>query len=305
VKSETKLNLTPEQIKAITAPLEPALVIAGAGTGKTSVMAERVLWLIEEAKIEPEEILGLTFTNKAAQELRTRVRDTISNSEKFQNSFETTEPNIATYHAFALQILNDHGLLIGVESDLKPINETTRATLAFKTVLQTQSSLKNLEKSPRYIAKQLLMLDNQMAEHDLKIDSISKFSDKLLAQIAATRSRKEMRDLEVVTLARVELANLVNEFRDVKRDEGIVDFADQMRFALQLVKSHPEVVDQLRNQYKAVLLDEYQDTSVIQRLLLSEIFGQAHPVTAVGDPLQAIFVVAKKSLIMQIKFQKT
>jgi DNA helicase-2/ATP-dependent DNA helicase PcrA len=289
MKSETKLNLTPEQIKAITAPLEPALVIAGAGTGKTSVMAERVLWLIEEAKIEPEEILGLTFTNKAAQELRTRVRETIGSSEKFQNSFEITEPNIGTYHAFALQILNDHGLLIGVESDLKPINETTRATLAFKTVLQTQSSLKNLEKSPRYIAKQLLILDNQMAEHDLKIDSISKFSDKLLAQIATTRSRKEMRDLEVVTLARVELANLVNEFRELKRDEGIVDFADQMRFALQLVKSHPEVVDQLRNQYKAVLLDEYQDTSVIQRLLLSEIFGQAHPVTAVGDPLQAIY----------------
>ena len=100
--------------------------------------------------------------------------------------------------------------------------------------------------------------------------------------------KHDLRDLEVVTLARVELANLVNEFRELKRDEGIVDFADQMRFALQLVKSHPEVVTQLRNQYKAVLLDEYQDTSVIQRLLLSEIFGQAHPVTAVGDPLQAI-----------------
>ena len=192
MKSETKMSLTPEQIKAITAPLEPALVIAGAGTGKTSVMAERVLWLIEEAKIEPEEILGLTFTNKAAQELRTRVRETISTSERFQNSFEITEPNVATYHAFALQILNDHRLLIGVESELKPINETTRATLAFKTVLQTQTSLKNLEKSPRYIARQLLILDNQMAEHDLEIDSIVKFSDKLLSQIAATRSRKEI-----------------------------------------------------------------------------------------------------------------
>ena len=82
------MSLTPEQIKAITAPLEPALVIAGAGTGKTSVMAERVLWLIEEAKIEPEEILGLTFTNKAAQELRTRVRETLSTSERFQNSLK-------------------------------------------------------------------------------------------------------------------------------------------------------------------------------------------------------------------------
>jgi len=289
MRSETKMNLTPEQITAITAPLEPALVIAGAGTGKTSVMAERVLWLVEAAKIDPAEILGLTFTNKAAQELRIRVRETLSKSEKYQDSYQLVEPNVSTYHAFALQILNDHGLLIGVESELKPINETTRATLAFKTVLNTKSSLANLEKSPRYIAKQLLLLDNQMAEHDLENESLAKYSDLLLAKILATRSRQDMRDLETVTRARIELAKLVIEFRELKRDEGIVDFADQMRFALKLVRTHPEIVEQLRIQYKAVLLDEYQDTSVIQRFLLSEIFSKGHPVTAVGDPLQAIY----------------
>ena len=289
MKSLSKMNLTPEQIKAITAPLEPALVIAGAGTGKTSVMAERVLWLIEDAKIEPEEILGLTFTNKAALELKSRIRETINKSEKFINSFETSEPNVATYHSFALQVLNDYGLLIGVESDLKPVNETTRATLAYKTVLNTKSSLSNLEKSPRYIAKQLLLLDNQTAEHDLKIEKLQEHSEKILAQISASRTRKNLRELETVTLARMQLAELVEEFRELKREEGIVDFADQMRFTLQLVRNNPDVVVQLRNQYKAVLLDEYQDTSVIQRLILTEIFGQAHPVTAVGDPLQAIY----------------
>ena len=289
MRSENKMNLTPEQITAITAPLEPALVIAGAGTGKTSVMAERVLWLVETAKIDPAEILGLTFTNKAAQELRIRVRETLSKSEKYLDSYQLVEPNVSTYHAFALQILNDHGLLIGVESELKPINETTRATLAFKTVLNTKSSLANLEKSPRYIAKQLLLLDNQMAEHDLEIESLGKYSESLLAKITTTRPRQDMRDLETVTRARIELAKLVIEFRELKRDEGIVDFADQMRFALKLVRMHPEIVEQLRIQYKAVLLDEYQDTSVIQRLLLSEIFSNGHPVTAVGDPLQAIY----------------
>ena len=85
MSKETKLNLTPEQLKAISAPLEPALVIAGAGTGKTSVMAERVLWLVSEAGIDPAEILGLTFTNKAAQELRIRVRETLNKVDKYQS----------------------------------------------------------------------------------------------------------------------------------------------------------------------------------------------------------------------------
>jgi len=168
MSKEPKLNLTPEQLKAISAPLEPALVIAGAGTGKTSVMAERVLWLVSQAGIEPAEILGLTFTNKAAQELRIRARETLNKVDKYQSTFDLVEPNVSTYHAFAMQILNDHGLLIGVESDLKPVTETTRASLAFKTVLKTKLSLSHLDKSPRYIAKQLLMLDKQLAEHDLE-----------------------------------------------------------------------------------------------------------------------------------------
>ena len=289
MSKETKLNLTPEQLKAISAPLEPALVIAGAGTGKTSVMAERVLWLVSEAGIDPAEILGLTFTNKAAQELRIRVRETLNKVDKYQSTFDLVEPNVSTYHAFAMQILNDHGLLIGVESDLKPVTETTRASLAFKTVLNTKLSLSHLDKSPRYIAKQLLMLDNQLAEHDLDTEMLSKYTQDLITQISLTRPRKDLRDLEKTSLARLELAQLVNEFRDLKREEAIIDFADQMRFALKLVKLHPDVVTQLRDQYKAVLLDEYQDTSVIQRLLLTEIFGQAHPVMAVGDPLQAIY----------------
>lgn len=289
MKNQSKLNLTPEQLKAIQAPLEPGLVLAGAGTGKTSVMAQRVLWLVQNGDIDPTQILGLTFTNKASQELRSRVSETLSGITKYRDLYEIAEPNVCTYHAFALQVLNEYGLLIGVESDLRPINETNRASLAFKTVLKTQLELKHLDSTPRHIAKQLLILDNQMAEHDLDLQKLANFTETLLTTIIATKSRQEIRDLESVTLARMELAQLVNEFRELKRDEAIVDFADQMRFALELVRTQPQVVAELRMQYQAVLLDEYQDTSVIQRLLLTEIFGNGHPVTAVGDPLQAIY----------------
>ena len=215
MSKETKLNLTPEQLKAITAPLEPALVIAGAGTGKTSVMAERVLWLVSEAGIDPAEILGLTFTNKAAQELRIRVRETLNKVDKFQSSFDLVEPNVSTYHAFAMQILNDHGLLIGVESDLKPVTETTRASLAFKTVLNTKLSLSHLDKSPRYIAKQLLMLDNQLAENNTSfvLDNITyKFIDTKSNTLNGEVKLKILDKGYIVDKEYKKLANMSNQY---------------------------------------------------------------------------------------------
>jgi DNA helicase-2/ATP-dependent DNA helicase PcrA len=284
--TEEQVNLTNEQTAAIQSGLEPSLVLAGAGTGKTSVMAQRVLWLVQNQNIEASQILGLTFTNKAAFELKTRIRDTLN---KNIEDYDFVEPNVSTYHSFALQILNDHGLLIGVESDLKPVNETTRVSLAYQVVLNTKNKPINLDIAPRNIAKQLLILDNQMAEHDLSLHQVIENSHEILEIVAQTNPRQAMRDLAQVTNARIELAQLVMEFRQRKREEGVLDFADQMRFCLELTRNHPEIVQQLRSDYKAVLLDEYQDTSVIQRMLLLEIFGNAHPVTAVGDPLQAIY----------------
>ena len=120
-----KISFTKEQLKAIRAPLEPALVLAGAGTGKTSVMAERAIWLIENENISPGEILGLTFTNKAAFELKTRIKDKLTNKNDF------LEPTISTYHSFALEILREYGLSIGIDSDLQMISETSRISLAF------------------------------------------------------------------------------------------------------------------------------------------------------------------------------
>lgn len=294
-----KVNLTSQQLEAIRSPLEPSLVLAGAGTGKTSVMAERVLWLIDKEKIEPNQILGLTFTNKAAIELRNRIRENLKKKIDY-----SLEPEVLTYHSFALRILNDYGLLIGLDSDLIPVSETTRVSLAYKTVINTKINLNFLDKSPKRIAQQIILLDNQMSEHDLDLEKIIQNAKELKNEIYLSKQTKILKDIDIVIEQRIELAKLVNEFRNNKQLEHVIDFADQMRFALQIVKTNDQVKDKLREEFKAVLLDEYQDTSVIQRLFLSEIFDKGHPVTAVGDPLQAIYGWRGASVANINNFQK-
>ena len=278
-----KISFTKEQLQAIRAPLEPSLVLAGAGTGKTSVMAERAIWLIENENISPNEILGLTFTNKAALELKTRIKN------KLTKKVEFLEPTVSTYHSFALDILRDYGLSIGVDSDLQLISETSRISLAYQTLLNTDFEINYLETSPRRIAQQIVLLDNQMAEHNLEKTQIIEYSNKLFTEILETKPRVDLINLEKTLRQRIELANLVEEFRLQKLESGFIDFSDQMRFVYQLVKNNANIKEELRQNFKAVLLDEYQDTSVIQRMILVEVFGDAHPVTAVGDPLQAIY----------------
>ncbi|MFM7139285.1 MAG: ATP-dependent helicase, partial [Actinomycetes bacterium] len=278
-----KISFTKEQLQAIRAPLEPSLVLAGAGTGKTSVMAERAIWLIENENISPNEILGLTFTNKAALELKTRIKN------KLAKKVEFLEPTVSTYHSFALDILRDYGLSIGVDSDLQLISETSRISLAYQTLLNTDFEINHLDTSPRRIAQQIVLLDNQMSEHNLEKTQIIEYSNKLFTEILETKPRVDLLNLEKTLRQRIELANLVEEFRLQKLESGFIDFSDQMRFVYQLVKNNANIKEELRQNFKAVLLDEYQDTSVIQRMILVEVFGDAHPVTAVGDPLQAIY----------------
>ena len=141
-----KISFTKEQLQAIRAPLEPSLVLAGAGTGKTSVMAERAIWLIDNEDILPSEILGLTFTNKAALELKNRIKNKLIKKDEY------LEPSVSTYHSFALDILKDYGLSIGIDSDLQIISETSRISLAYQTLLNTNFEIKHLETSARRIA---------------------------------------------------------------------------------------------------------------------------------------------------------
>ncbi|GAA2131464.1 ATP-dependent DNA helicase [Kitasatospora kazusensis] len=284
-----------EQMLAIGAPLEPAVIVAGAGSGKTTVMAARVVWLVGSGAARPEEVLGLTFTNKAAGELAERVRTALLRAGVIDPDEESLgEPEISTYHAFAGRLLKEHGLRIGVEPDVRLLADATRFQLAAKVLRSARGPFPGLTGAFSGLVADLIALDSELAEHLVAPAELRAFDTGLLDELAGARlSNDDLRALPVTARARLELLELVEEYRRRKQAANLMDFGDQIAASARLAQQRPEVGELMRGQFKVVLLDEYQDTSVAQRLMLSGLFGgssgSGHPVTAVGDPCQAIY----------------
>ena len=313
-------TFSPQQFAAITAPLEPSVVIAGAGSGKTTVMAARVVWLVATGRVAPSEILGLTFTTKATAELETRVRDRLVDSGLLPRRGgrrapldvsglpvpeveEVEEPTVATYHAYAATLLTEHGLRIGHEPDTRLIADASRYQLAARAVQRYREPVRHLTDSPAHVIRDLLALDAELSEHLVSPDQVRAYDAAqrpLFEKAMEGESRKTyLEDNQKAISAidrRAELLGLVEAYRQLKADLGLMDFSDQIALAARLAQERPEVGALERDKFKVVLLDEYQDTSVAQALMLSRLFsgpdeehGLGHPVTAVGDPNQAIY----------------
>ena len=286
-----------EQQAAIVAPLEPFVIKAGAGTGKTSVMTARVVWLVATGQVQPEQILGLTFTTKATAQLQSRVRSALRRlSDEFHGVSweEVGEPSISTYHAFAGRLIAEHGLRLGVEPGSSVLTEAASIQLAYRVVTRTERDLSVLGYTPDTVVSALRALDGEMAEHGVSPQRLRAFDEDFqqLADKAGNAAKRRVKLVDEVidnSTARIELSYLVEEYRAARRERDVMDFSDQMLIGMRLATEFGEVGELLRQQYQVVLLDEYQDTSVAQRLLLTGLFGGGHPVTAVGDPLQAIY----------------
>ncbi|WP_404956749.1 UvrD-helicase domain-containing protein [Streptomyces sp. 147326] len=295
------IPFTPEQMACVTAPPAPQVVVAGAGSGKTTVMAARVVWLVGTGAVAPEQVLGLTFTNKAAGELSERVRKALARAgitdpdpSPADAAAEGAggEPRISTYHAFAGQLLKDHGLRIGLEPSSRLLADATRFQLAAKVLREAPGPYPSLTKSVPDLVGDLLALDGELSEHLVEPDRLRLHDTALLDVLAGTRlTNEDLRKVPEAVRGRLELLELVVRYRAAKRARDLFDFSDQIALSAQLATTRPEVGALLREEFKVVLLDEYQDTSVAQRLLLSGLFGagSGHAVTAVGDPCQAIY----------------
>ena len=289
-------DMSDEQWAAVSSPAEPSAIVAGAGSGKTTVMSARVLWLVMEGLALPDEVLGLTFTTKAAGELLSRTRRLLLRADREGLLPEglvdsgAVEPAISTYHSFASRLLRDHGVRLGLEPDAVVLADGARQALAGRVVRSTALPLADLGRSPATLIEAVLALDDGLAELDLAPARLLEHSVELIAWLESLPSLQVIgRDMLDAARVRAALCGLVEEFREAKLAEHCVDFADQVRLALTIVRSAPEVRDELRQRYTFVLLDEYQDTSAAQRVLLQEVFADGHPVTAVGDPCQAIY----------------
>ncbi|GAB2593311.1 UvrD-helicase domain-containing protein [Kribbella endophytica] len=308
-----------QQLEAITAPLAPGVIVAGAGSGKTTAMAARVVWLICTGQVKPEEVLGLTFTKKAANELDVRIREDLTKAGVLGSTLprdqhpvlaahlrknvpnwepeEPGEPVVSTYHAFAGTLISEHGLRLGLEPDVRVLADATRFQLAGRVVRRSAGPIRHASHHVPTLVNSLLSLDGELADHLLSADQIRDHDEAVRQEVAAARKQTvDVKKLGETALKRGEILQLVEEYQAYKVERGVVDFADQMALGARLAEECPEVPAIERGRYKVVLLDEYQDTSVSQRRMLTALFagadpstGRGHPVTAVGDPCQAIY----------------
>ncbi|UQX12434.1 ATP-dependent helicase [Candidatus Mycobacterium methanotrophicum] len=307
-----------EQAAVIAAPPGPLVVIAGAGAGKTETMAARVVWLVANGYAEPGQVLGLTFTRKAAGQLLRRVRSrlsrlggtglTIGSRPGPPPGEPAGAPVVSTYHAFAGQLLRDYGLMSAdaakraqpVEPDTRLLDETELWQLAFDVVNGYPGEL-NTDKAPAAVTSMVLRLSGQLAEHLVDTDQLRDTHlelERLVHTLPAGRYQRGgpsqwLLRMLATQAERAELVPLIDALHRRMRAEKVMDFGMQMAYAARLATAVPKVGEQLRGRYRVVLLDEYQDTGFAQRMLLSSLFGggvdDQLALTAVGDPIQSIY----------------
>jgi DNA helicase-2/ATP-dependent DNA helicase PcrA len=295
---------TDEQAAVIAAPPGPLVVIAGAGAGKTETMAARVVWLVANGYARPGEVLGLTFTRKAAGQLLRRVRSRLarlSGAGILDGAIGVDEPaTVNTYHAFAGNLLREHGLLLPLEPETRLLSETELWQLAFRVVCEHPEL--DTEKTPAAVTSMVIRLAGQLAEHLVDTDQLRDTHVELERLVHTLPAGPYQRDrgpsqwllrLLAAQTERTGLVPLIDALHQRMRTEKVMDFGMQMAAAARLAESFPHVGEELRVRYRVVLLDEYQDTGHAQRVALSSLFGggadDGLALTAVGDPIQSIY----------------
>ena len=289
---------TPEQQSVITAPLEPGVVVAGAGSGKTETMASRVVWLVANGHVAPDEVLGLTFTRKAATELGLRVRRRLTALEATGRvHVPAGEPVISTYDAFAGRIVAEHGVRLGLEPGRRMLSPAGAWQRAARLVHSWDGDMSDVVAAPDTVIADVLDLHEQSASHLKSLDMVAAQSSSLRDLVESLppgpRQRKprhsKLEGVHTAQVTRLRIIDLVARYRLGLAQDDLTDFATVAADAATVATAFGEVGAALRRQFRLVLLDEFQDTSHAQLDLLLAVFGAGHAVTAVGDPNQSIY----------------
>jgi len=289
--SELLQQANEEQKKVITHGDGPLLVVAGAGTGKTRAITSRIAWLIEQEKAKPDEILALTFTDKAANEMEERV------DQLLPLGYYTLW--ISTFHSFADKVLRAHGLDIGLPTDYKLLNQTEQWMLVRQNLdkfnLDYYKPMNNPTKFIHALLKhfsrckdELIWPKNylQYAE-DLKLDTESKyFVKKLKLEELPEQDRKDFFKKEILRVN--EVADAYHVYQQLLLENNALDFGDLINYLFQLFKERPNVLQYYRNQFKYILIDEFQDTNHAQYEMIKLLAAPKNNLAVVGDDDQCL-----------------
>lgn len=312
---------TPQQAEVISAPLTPRLVVAGAGSGKTTTMSDRVAWLVANRLVEPEQILGVTFTRKAAGELAERIQAKLRGLRHAgllgpdphiaEAPHESTtapepgdsdepavpqEPTVSTYHSYANSLVRSYGLRLGVEADTVLMGQAQAWQLAHRLVESWDGPLPESMPAVSTLTSGLMSLASESSEHLISPHRVGQWAHDFrmsCVDVPPVGRKKAIAKPIQDALKRLEttelLAQLVERFQRVKSLESALDYGDLLALAAEIVRVDPRACATERDRFKVVLLDEFQDTSHAQLKLFSGLFGEGHCVMAVGDPQQSIY----------------
>ena len=268
-------GLNDEQRDAVTHGHGPLLIVAGAGTGKTRVITRRIAWLIATKRARPESILALTFTEKAAAEMESRVDVLVP--------YGYTGASISTFHAFGDRLVRAFGIELGISSRLRVC--TDAEVLVFLRERLFELGLERyapLGQPDRHLSA-LLKCFSRARDEDVTPEAYRAFAEQLAAESGDAPERRDR------AAAEMEKARAYGCYRDLMLQHARVDFGDQLALALRLLRERSHVRRQLQDQYEYVLVDEFQDTNQAQFEMLRLLAGERRNLAVVGDDDQSIY----------------
>jgi DNA helicase II / ATP-dependent DNA helicase PcrA len=287
IKTMPKYKLNPAQKQAIEHTKGPLLIVAGAGTGKTTVITKKISYLIEKNFAKPEEILALTFTDKAAGEMEERV------DEMLETGY--VDLQISTFHAFCQRLLEEYGVEIGLPKN-------------FKLLSQTDAWLMMKESIYDFNLDYYRPMGNPTGQIHTLLDHFSKCKDELISTqeyldhvegIILDKDEAEIQEKNRL----IEVADAYHKYEQILLDSNAMDFGGLIFYTVKLLRERPNILQKLQERFKYILVDEFQDVNWAQYELVKLLTGKETSLTAVGDDDQSIYSFrgSNVSIIMRFK----
>ncbi len=284
-------GLNPEQRRAVVHGDGPLLVVAGAGTGKTEVITRRIAWLVATRRARPSQILGLTFTDKAAAEMQLRVDQLVP--------YGFADTGISTFHAFGDRLIREFAFELGIVPDARVLSRAESIVLLREHLFELGLDAYLPLGDPTRFLGALVSLFGRCRDEDIAPAQYLDYADGLAAdaRIAAggpsgaapSAERAAVEALLETASRQHEIATAYGRYADLLAANGAIDFGDQVALALRLLRTSPATLAAVRNRYRYILVDEFQDTNPVQAALVALLADEHRNVTVVGDDDQSIY----------------
>ncbi len=285
-----ELKLNKAQKEAVEYREGPLLIVAGAGTGKTTVLTQRVFHLFNDLKLKTDEVLALTFTEKAAQEMEERIEQSLA--------FDYADLWVMTFHAFAQKVLEDYGLDIGLSSNFRILNEVDSWILIRENLDKFNLDYYQPLGNPSKFIQSMLKHFSRCKDELITPQDYLEYAKKIKL------NKQSSEDIILETKRLKEIANAYHVYQQILLDNEVLDFGDLMFYCLKLFRERPNILKKYQEQFKHILIDEFQDTNYAQYELIKLLSKPQNNITVVGDDDQSIYAFRGSSMNNILSFKK-